>query len=1318
MIHAESYPDITIIESNNSYLEFEWTPQNMVLNEETAPNGNIRSFVDFEFAVHPQEPGTPDLPFRSLTLGIPSSGKLSASIMQQESITKKGIDLASVPYLSKGNLGITEWRYDRNEELYNRDAFSPSDIVALSSPQTFRDMPVQRILLHPVRYNPVSRDLVLYEKIRVRVTYNAAAPRKQIFRKRGKLDDLYGELLLNFDQARNWQTLQKPRLMKRTSMPGGTYYRISVAEDGLYKVTANTLSDNGINLNGVSTEAIHLYNNGGHELSTRTNAELYNPVSTSEIPLLMFDQNNNNLFDENDYFLFYGKHVNGWFYSEQHEDFMYQQHTYANENYYWLNLSGSGGKRMEIGSLTSQSGAAVYNYFIERFHYEEDVYNLLASGPDWYGHRFFGRSGNYSKSFELKAAPVANEAAVFDIQIKGGSGITYGDDTSYRYYFTLYLNGEYTYSNANSTTPFLTDARERFRKVFPDNSFLNDGTNTLEIQYSGNDDACSAYLDWFELSYPRLLQAENDQINFYTTDIEGAQRYQLEGFSETNDLYVFDVTRPADVRILEAGLSSQGGNMTIDLPAADQVKNLFVSSLTSAEIHSVSSLMPHTPGENLLDVNNRADFLIVTHKTFVPFAEELAELRRNDPEEPLITRVVSTDDIYFYFNNGVQDPTAIRNFIRYAYYNWTSPSPSYVLLFGDGHYDYRNITLPDTNRVPPFEIYADDEVDSRTVDNYYVDLNFTSYYFSSINADLAIGRLPMESKIDCRRYLDKLKMYEGISSPDGWQIVITFVADDEVTTRSSNEWLHQRQTETVARLPGLAKFIKRKIYLSGYPAVAGGLKYLKPEANEDIIDYINQGTLIINYIGHGSPTTWAHESVFNLNRDLSRINNPGKLPFLSAATCDFGKYDDPHETSFTEALIWKESSGVIGVLAAVRLVYSGPNARLNAYFYRNLFPSGQPSRPVGEALLLANDSSVNDQKYHIFADPTMRLADPREELEISSINPDTLKALSRVEVEAHVTNTEGINQGFNGGAVLIVNDARFDSVNTGGGIYYSLEGPLVFKGEVSVESGTLNGNFIVPKSIRYAGEPTGKLTIFAWDPNNNSTALGYNNTLLLNGSIANIKDDEGPEIDIYFQDQESFTSGDLIRQNPVLIAELSDESGINMTGATGYKILLQIDDDSPKNVSGFFSYERDRSDRGFIRYPMDQLEPGEHILKLSAFDNLNNLSDSEITFSIAATTSLTVSNVVNYPNPFRGRTDFTFQTNRDGAEATVKIYTVNGRLIQELEGYYTILGYNELPWDGRDRDGDALANGVYLYKIILRYGDEKVEKIEKMVVIN
>ena len=133
---------------------------------------------------------------------------------------------------------------------------------------------------------------------------------------------------------------------------------------------------------------------------------------------------------------------------------------------------------------------------------------------------------------------------------------------------------------------------------------------------------------------------------------------------------------------------------------------------------------------------------------------------------------------------------------------------------------------------------------------------------------------------------------------------------------------------------------------------------------------------------------------------------------------------------------------------------------------------------------------------------------------------------------------------------------------------------------------------------------------------------------------------------------------------------------------------------------------------------MEKVDAGEHELKLSAFDNMNNQAESQISFRISTTSELSIDQVVNYPNPFKTNTDFTFQTNREGAQAKIKIYTVSGRLIQELESYYSTLGYNQIPWDGRDRDGDNLANGVYLYKIILSLDNKKVETIDKMVVIN
>ncbi|MEJ2055369.1 MAG: FlgD immunoglobulin-like domain containing protein, partial [Calditrichaceae bacterium] len=342
-----------------------------------------------------------------------------------------------------------------------------------------------------------------------------------------------------------------------------------------------------------------------------------------------------------------------------------------------------------------------------------------------------------------------------------------------------------------------------------------------------------------------------------------------------------------------------------------------------------------------------------------------------------------------------------------------------------------------------------------------------------------------------------------------------------------------------------------------------------------------------------------------------------------------------------------------------------------------------------------------------------------------SINPsDTLKALSQVEVSGEIIVDNRTNNSFDGGAVLIVNDARFDSVNTGGGLYYTLPGPTLFKGEVSVNEGILSGTFIVPKSIRFEKQNTGRISIFAWNKNNLTTALGYDDSLLFLGST-NIDDSDGPDIDIYFKDYEGFNDGDLIPGSPVMIASIEDKNGINMTGETGHNISLKIDDNTPEDVSGYFFYEKNSYTKGYINYPMDKLEPGTHTMTLTAFDNVNNLSEHTINFKVAASEGMVLMNVVNYPNPFHSRSEhtaFTFEyqtTNNSDAEVEIKIYTITGRLIQIIEGNYVSgTGYKEIEWDGRDRDGDHIANGVYLYKVILKDGSDKKEVIEKLMIMN
>jgi len=1313
---SQNFPDIQVIQSDAQIVIFDWHVNDFQLLPVEIQN-QVYSIPVYPFGATQSEPGAPYLPWRTLIIGIPEGGHISVQIIDQQIQTYPSIRLAPVPTPFTDNTGMSGEAYITHTERFAADEVHPQESIRLGEPTKFRDMHIQEIHICPLRYDPAGQILTFNPRLRVQVTFHhTRAGVKRTFEKRGLLDEIYEKKILNFNQAQQWQTpRQRSALAKVRGLPAGPYYRVAVTEDGIYKITGSTLQSAGIQLSNVNLGAIQMFNNGGRSLNFDVTASRYNPDYTNEIPILIVDQNQNGQFDSNDYILFYGKGVNGWFFDPLTRDFAYHQHPYAKENHYLLTFQGANGKRITTTSLSDQPGASEISYFYDRYHFEEDRYNLLASGPDWYGYRFFGRSDSYARTFNLTTNNQSGSNPFLRIRLKGGSGIKYSDDLNYRYTFNIALNNQILINNV-----IFYRSGEWLRELnIPDPNTIINGQNTLSFQYSGNLDACTAYLDWFEIFYPRNFSATNNFLNFYTNGISAAQRYRITNLGVGNDFYVLDVSNPVEPVILRERVSSQNGALVFDLPALSEHKNLIVTSLSSPAIKEVTTLSSYSTKQDLISTNNSADFLIVTHQTFVPYARKIAELRRH-----LKSMVVTMEDVYFNFNSSVPDPTALRNFIRYAYNNWQGPAPSYVLLFGDGHYDYRNISLPDTQRVPPFQIYDNGEVDSRTTDNYYVDLNYRgNASFRSIVPNLAIGRLPMESTQDAERMVEKLIEYENNPIRDGWQVNLGFVADDEVTTRSASEWIHQSQTESLARLSSLSKFLIQKVYLSAYPSQPGGFGRIKPQANNALIDLLNQGVLIINYVGHGSPTQWAHESVFNMNRDLERINNPGKLPFLIAATCDFGKYDDPASPSFTETLIWKKNSGVIGVLAATRLVYSGENFRFNRDFYSQLFPGGSASIPLGMAKLLATQSSVNDQKYHLFADPTMRLADPKSSIRLSSVSPDTLKALSQVNVHAEILTNSQPDLSFNGGAVVIVNDARYDSVTTGGGLYYTLPGPTLFKGEVTVEEGRINGRFIVPKSIRYQDKKSGRITLYAWSDDNRFSALGFDNSLLFVGST-NIIDDTGPAIDIYFKGQENFSSGDLVAQNPVLIARISDENGINMTGESGHNLSLQVDNQPPRDISAFFFYDKNSFQNGYVNYPLDRLKPGEHTLKLTAFDNLNNITEEQVMFRIADSDGLILMNVVNYPNPFRPRSEntrftFEYQTGGTDAQVEIKIYTITGRLIQKLDDFFISgTGYHEIPWDGRDRDGDEIANGVYLYKLTLKNGTEKKEVIEKLVILN
>ncbi|MDW7681586.1 MAG: FlgD immunoglobulin-like domain containing protein [bacterium] len=206
-------------------------------------------------------------------------------------------------------------------------------------------------------------------------------------------------------------------------------------------------------------------------------------------------------------------------------------------------------------------------------------------------------------------------------------------------------------------------------------------------------------------------------------------------------------------------------------------------------------------------------------------------------------------------------------------------------------------------------------------------------------------------------------------------------------------------------------------------------------------------------------------------------------------------------------------------------------------------------------------------------------------------------------------------------------------------------------------------------------------------------------------------DHEGPLINIGFQGQKFFDGG-VVGKNAILEVEIADSvSGVNIVGEIGHHITMVLDDQesNPILLTDYFNYYENNHKAGLIIYDFGAhqfgdsfgLPEGEHKITIKAWDNFNNSSIVSVNFSVVADDVLEITNLFNFPNPFSSNTTFTFAVNHD-CDVKIKIYTVRGTLIQTLEAPSLTGGYNQIFWDGRDRDGDQIANGVYLYKVIAK----------------
>jgi flagellar hook assembly protein FlgD len=327
-----------------------------------------------------------------------------------------------------------------------------------------------------------------------------------------------------------------------------------------------------------------------------------------------------------------------------------------------------------------------------------------------------------------------------------------------------------------------------------------------------------------------------------------------------------------------------------------------------------------------------------------------------------------------------------------------------------------------------------------------------------------------------------------------------------------------------------------------------------------------------------------------------------------------------------------------------------------------------------------------------------------------------LRSLSRVTVTGTIRDASNkIDAAFNGRVQVTLNDAtRTQTVVDffpGFNWTYVATGGLLYRGENTVTNGKFTATFIVPKDIQYGDSLSrGRLVAYAYHPGVAGFDAGaYTGAVHIGGTDSTaVNPNTGPAVRIYLGSR-SYRTGDLVGENPMLIVDLADSSGINTsTSGVGHRIEAWLNNASQStDLTNSYTSKLDSYREGTIQYQLQGVPDGKNTVRVRAWNSFDNSGSAETVFQVASSDRLSISDVFNYPNPFGASgTEFTFRQNQTSPlNVRVKIFTVAGRLIRTLDEIAPGDSFVKVPWDGRDRDGDVIANGVYLYKLIVRTAD-------------
>lgn len=1105
----------------------------------------------------------------------------------------------------------------------------------------------------------------------------------------------------------------------------GNWYKIGITKSGIYKVTYQDLVQLGIPTSNLLSHRIALFGNGGGMLPEANSVP--RPSDLTENAIQVFD-GGDGVFDEEDYFIFYGNGIHSWAYDSSNNLFSHSYNIYAEKTYYFITVDPGIGLKKRITSVdhSALNETATINTFVHYDFYENDKFNFAESGKQWFDEGFdIESTKSYTFSFPepaglparitFSAGTTISQSSTFSISVNGNPLQN----------MQLYPIGSYDYIALSTKTYQVPSVSSPM---------------SVQITYNKPQASSVAYLDYIEIQLLCNLKFYRDQFPFCAPHATGSGNVSLFQMSNANgSTKIWDISNPYEPIHLIGQLA---GSVYSFKTNTNQLK--YFMAFNGNSYMSVSTI-GKIKNQNLI-ATSAVDMIIISHPDFLTEAKRHAENRTQS--DGISVLVVTPEQVYHEFSSGAQDPTAIRDYMRAIYKQTDGAYPKYLLLFGRPTYDYRALVSGTKMYVPNYQVTNSmNELSLGSNDDYFALLDDGEGFNCEGLLDISVGRFPVTTVSQATICVNKTAQYASkknlvsynstlISNFGDWRNVITFVGDD------GDDNFHMFTVDAGAKkiASRYPHFNIDKIYLDAFQQVsyAGGQRY--PEVNKAINNRMDRGSLIFTYAGHGGGNGLAHERVLEIS-DINKWSNKYNQPWMVNLTCSFG-WIDRKAVSPSELIFINDKGGASAMITTTRSAFTGSNYSYSqGLFDTPLYDQNLKPITIGEWNRSAKNS-VGGAKFPwnmivVLGDPSLQLNLPHYNIVTDSINgysallsTDTIRALDKVTIKGHIADQEGnVLTQFNGNVFPSIYDKKIkvvallnDPEEAEAPFEFDLQKNILFKGNATVKNGYFEFSFIVPKDINYS-YGNGKISYYA--RSSDQDGAGYFNQFIIGGISQNpIDDDHGPEISIYLND-EKFVPGGITNSDPQLIVKLKDENGINTTGnGIGHDLIAIIDENTDSQIilNEFYQAEQDSFNSGVVRYPLYDLTPGQHTLKIRAWDIVNNVSESTIDFTVVSDDKLTIDHVLNYPNPFTTRTEFFFEHNQPGQmfDVMVQIFTISGKLVKTIHSSQFLDGTrsNGIEWNGLDDFGDKLAKGTYIYKISVRNTqNETTEKFEKIVIL-